>query len=545
MYRRFPWLFRAGYLFSERHPDAFWRKLGIYRVFSLGAERMVERIESGGFDAVACTHAFAGVMLTDVLERRPLPVATCLIGTDYTCNPGTKDSRLDAYFVPDPSLVGLYACPAIPEEKVIGSGIPLRKAFYCRTPRPLARRELGIPPGRAHVLVMCGSMGCGPMERLVRGLARRTAGCACMTVVCGTNRRLRKRLARRYAEDPAVRVLGFTDDVPLLMDSADLFLTKPGGLTVAEAAAKGLPMVLVDAVAGCEAPNREFFVRSGGAVTGESVQDLVEAAAGLLERPDELEKMRARLASLPGREAPAVLCARMEAIVREKESAAGCAQAQARLRKEDAMASRESGFDVLGERLARPADDRQALVAAAARLIAREGTEPVTLLRAAEAAGIGRDAAAEIFSGSEELRKAGLAELAVRVERHFERLFLFAGREGREGSFLFSGPGGIRADELAFALESCLGDPAQAQEAAALCATAMRDPEVKEIMRSALGFFVRTSAPFVGRGRVRMLCALVEGAVMDTCLFGEPLDADALSEAIASTFEPPAARLAG
>lgn len=545
MYRRFPWLFRAGYRFSERHPDAFWRKLGIYRVFALGSERMAGRIESGGFDAVACTHAFAGVMLTDVLECRPLPVATCLVGTDYTCNPGTKDSRLDAYFVPAPSLVGLYACPAVPEEKMVASGIPLRGEFYLRTPRPIARRELGIPEGCAHVLVMCGSMGCGPMERLVRGIVEEAPDGTQVTVVCGTNRRLRKRLARRHAGNPAVHVLGFTEDVPLLMDSADLFVTKPGGLTVTEAAAKRLPMVLVDAVAGCEEPNREFFVRSGGAVTGESVRELVEAAVGLLARPDELERMRGRLAVLPGREAPALLCDRMEELVRERKTAAARARARAGLRKDEAMTSGKTGSNVQEGRLVAPGDERQALVAAAARLVALEGAGPVTLSRAADAAGVGQDEAQRIFGDGEGLERAALSELAAQIEREFERLFLSAGREGREGSFLFSGPGGVRADDLAAALGSCLSDLQRAEEAAALCATAVRDPEVRAIMRRALRFFAQTCAPFAGESRARMICALVEGAVMDTCLFGEPFDADALSEALAAVLAPPAARLAG
>ena len=38
----------------------------------------------------------------------------------------------------------------------------------------------------------------------------------------------------------------------LLMDSADLYLTKPGGISVTEAASMRLPMVFIDAVAGCE-----------------------------------------------------------------------------------------------------------------------------------------------------------------------------------------------------------------------------------------------------------------------------------------------------
>lgn len=545
MYRRFPWLFRAGYRFSERHPDAFWRKLGIYRVFGLGTERMIERIETGGFDVVVCTHAFAAVMLTDAVGRRPLSIATCLIGTDYTCNPGTKDTRLDRYFVPDPSLAGLYACPAIAEERVFGSGIPLRKEFYLRTPRALARRELGMPEDGPHVLVMCGSMGCGPMERLVQGLVRETAGDAFVTVVCGTNRRLRRKLAKRYEGNPAVRVRGFANDVPLLMDSADLFLTKPGGLTVAEAAAKGLPMVLIDAVAGCEEPNREFFVRSGGAVTGESVRELVAASVGLLARPNELEKMRARLASLPGKDAPAVLCAQVEGLVQDRKSVAGRALAPVRLRKEDAMLLGTPCLDAHVKGISSPASERQAMIAAAVRLIAREGVAPVTLSRAAEAAGVERDAVSRGFASSEELRKAGLAELAVRIERRFERLFLLAGKEGREDAFLFSSPATVWADDLAAALDSLLGDPRAAEEAAALCSTAMRDPEVNSVVRGALRFFVRTCAPFVGRRKARMLCLIVEGAVVDTCLFGEPFDAGALSEAVASAFAPPAARLAG
>ena len=44
-----------------------------------------------------------------------------------------------------------------------------------------------------------------------------------------------------------------------MMDSADLFLTKPGGISTTEAMVKGLPMVLVNVVGGCETPNLEFL----------------------------------------------------------------------------------------------------------------------------------------------------------------------------------------------------------------------------------------------------------------------------------------------
>ncbi|MFR7461994.1 MAG: hypothetical protein ACLUW8_14630 [Subdoligranulum sp.] len=43
------------------------------------------------------------------------------------------------------------------------------------------------------------------------------------------------------------------------MQASDLFLTKPGGLSTSEAMAAELPMVLIDAVAGCETHNLNFF----------------------------------------------------------------------------------------------------------------------------------------------------------------------------------------------------------------------------------------------------------------------------------------------
>lgn len=46
------------------------------------------------------------------------------------------------------------------------------------------------------------------------------------------------------------------------MHSADLFITKPGGLSTTEAAACGLPMVLMDTVAAVRA-EPDFFSNRG------------------------------------------------------------------------------------------------------------------------------------------------------------------------------------------------------------------------------------------------------------------------------------------
>ena len=80
------------------------------------------------------------------------------------------------------------------------------------------------------------------------------------------------------------------------MQSADLFLTKPGGLSSTEAAAAGVPMVLIDAVAGCEEHNLDFFLKLGGAVTAETPEELASLALSLLADESRLTEMSSALA---------------------------------------------------------------------------------------------------------------------------------------------------------------------------------------------------------------------------------------------------------
>ena len=75
------------------------------------------------------------------------------------------------------------------------------------------------------------------------------------------------------------------------MHSADLFLTKPGGLSTTEAAACGLPMVLMDTVAGCEGHNLDFFLSRGAAVTADTPKALADLAMSLLATPERLRRM--------------------------------------------------------------------------------------------------------------------------------------------------------------------------------------------------------------------------------------------------------------
>ena len=79
------------------------------------------------------------------------------------------------------------------------------------------------------------------------------------------------------------------------MDSADLYLTKPGGISVTEAAVKNIPMSFINAVAGCEQYNMDFFVGIGAAFTADSPAELAEKSITVLKDDRKRKRMESAL----------------------------------------------------------------------------------------------------------------------------------------------------------------------------------------------------------------------------------------------------------
>ena len=285
IYRKLSPVFGWGYEYAQNHPETFDEDSGIYHFFARGTESLYQYIGENGFEQIICTHPFAALMVTELRRRCNLCVDTAFVATDYTCCPGVNCSDLDIYFIPDALLTREFADSGIPESKLVPSGIPIRQAFYERTDPEIARTEFQIPAHNRHIVMASGSMGCGPLEELSEEIAPRLGECTDVTIVCGTNEKLLSSMEALHRENPRVHVRGFVKDMPLLLDSADVYVTKPGGLSVTEAQAKGLFMVLVNAVGGCESYNLNHLLTSGKAVTADTVEKLAHVCLQAAEHP--------------------------------------------------------------------------------------------------------------------------------------------------------------------------------------------------------------------------------------------------------------------
>ncbi len=158
--------------------------------------------------------------------------------------------------------------------RVVLTGVPLRDGFEPRKP--------AIPP--RHLLVTGGSQGARNLNRAVWGA---------LDALCERFEEVVHVAGRQGAEGvgqhsrPRYHGLAFTDDMPALMASADLVVSRAGVGTIAEVTAVGLPMVLVPGTfgGGHQEENAAAMVDAGAAVrigdAGLTPESLVSTIDGL------------------------------------------------------------------------------------------------------------------------------------------------------------------------------------------------------------------------------------------------------------------------
>ena len=279
LYRRLPRLFGLGYRLSETHSrkQPFQKKLRTSlrknKKLSAGMQRLLRFLQNEGFDAVICTHVFPARMLSILRMGGHISVPCFFLATDYTCSPGVNQLDMDAWLIPHEALLPQFAGRGIPEDKLIATVIPVCREFLPSMEKTELRSKLNLPFSRKIILLSCGSMGAGPMERLVRTLEPFLPEDALLAVMCGKNQVLAQKLQNTIHSD-RILVKGFVERLSDYMEAADIYLTKPGGLSTTEALCKGVPLLLFNAVPGLETRNLEFLTQAGCAKSASDMRFL-------------------------------------------------------------------------------------------------------------------------------------------------------------------------------------------------------------------------------------------------------------------------------
>jgi processive 1,2-diacylglycerol beta-glucosyltransferase len=306
IYRHLPKVFGSGYSYAENHPSLFEDRKLVSKCLAPGVERLHTFLENDHYDHIVCVHVFSALLVTELRQRYGMLWGASFLATDYTCSPIVGDTDMDIYFIPHEGLIPEFEENRVPSEKLASVGIPVRHAFFEQADKPQAKKLLGIPADRRTVFLMGGSMGCGPIEELALALSEALPDDTVLMVACGTNEKLLNILRKKASE--TLVPFGYSDRIPLIMSGVELFLTKPGGISITEAAVKHLPMLLIDTVGGCEARNLDYFTAQGWANAAGTLDEVVLRCVKLLNDPAILDTQSQALCAAFQRNPAELIC---------------------------------------------------------------------------------------------------------------------------------------------------------------------------------------------------------------------------------------------
>lgn len=306
-----PWLWGVCYYMS----DMSWLYRSVLRwvrraVNAIGAWRFAQRLEREQPDVIISTHFLASEMAAALKRQKKIRSQLITVITDYGVHalwvvPGT-----DWYVVGSEETKVELLRRGVDAGCIQVLGIPVDPEFAEAVDRSALRRAIGIRDDLPTLLVVSGGFGVGPMLQIVQRLDVERLG-AQMLVVCGRNTRLVRQAQRIAAgHDGLMRIYGFIDNMDELMAVSDLLVTKSGGLTVSEAMARHLPLVVFTPIPGQEARNARFLIKSGAAVQVDRLDQLAAEVQRLLRETGRRHQIQQRIRRLAKPEA-AVALARM------------------------------------------------------------------------------------------------------------------------------------------------------------------------------------------------------------------------------------------
>lgn len=278
-------------------------------------------IENFSPDVIITTHPFGAEMATALKTRGLINLPIINIVTDFAVHKAYISDGVDAYIVSSREMVDDMVSRGVDRVKVYPYGIPVKSEFFKEIDREKVFDDEGLDPDIPTILIMAGSFGVTDILKIYHKIVKSPEDFQ-VIVITGKNERLYEtferylnkismrntlieikeftrpkptppaKLAKKKKPAKATKLMYFTNEVEKYMHMADLIVTKPGGLTVSESIAVGLPMAIFKAIPGQEAQNADFLIGKNMAVRLEKNNTCTATITDLIKNRHKLEEMK-------------------------------------------------------------------------------------------------------------------------------------------------------------------------------------------------------------------------------------------------------------
>jgi len=282
-----------GWIESVQHQSS---SAGPGWLFRRGAQPLFRFIDDFAPDVVVATEF--GLCEISSLHKRTSRARYRLAGLELMdFNQAWVQAEVDLYLCTHQDLAAELARAGAPLSKIVTSGQPIDPIFARLPERENVRARLGLASDSPVLLILFGGAGFGNYSLILSELEKLERAVQ-MVVITGRNARMEKEARAWCKAIPRVKVLGWVDNMHEWMVAADLLISKPGGATLAEGFACGLPILAIDPLPGNEQRTCHWIEKWGGGVWVKNHSELAPTIERLLARPEELESLRARARSL-------------------------------------------------------------------------------------------------------------------------------------------------------------------------------------------------------------------------------------------------------
>ncbi|KIL15119.1 diglucosyl diacylglycerol synthase [Bacillus safensis] len=270
------------------------RKFNIY--LKMGNKRLDELIQLHNPDIIIIT--FPMIVVPEYRNKTGKVIPTFNVMTDFCLHKIWVHENIDRYYVATDyvkqKLVEIGTHPS--DVKV--TGIPIRPQFEADVPKSMIYKKYGLSSDKKVLLIMAGAHGVlKNVKELCEALLLDSE--VQIVVVCGKNAALKQSLSiLEQAHPDQLKALGYVEQIDELFRVTDCMITKPGGITLTEATAIGVPVILYKPVPGQEKENALFFEDYGAAIVINRHEDILESVTNLMQDEEKLETMKQNMKKL-------------------------------------------------------------------------------------------------------------------------------------------------------------------------------------------------------------------------------------------------------
>lgn len=258
----------------------------------LGKHYLSKIINEINPDLIVNTFPIMSVIELKRKNKINIPIFTII--TDFCANNIWLDHNIDRFYLATEDLKYEVSNWSIPMNKIVVSGIPIREGFEKEESPEKYYIKYNLNPNKEIILISAGAFGVlKDIERLCINLTSRDD--IQVAVVCGNNKNLKTQLEELNIDN--LKIYGYISDIHKLYKISTCLISKPGGITLSEALATHLPVILHNPVPGQEGLNAQYFQKKGAAIITYKEEDIINNAFALIEDNQKIENIKSAMDS--------------------------------------------------------------------------------------------------------------------------------------------------------------------------------------------------------------------------------------------------------